>query len=100
MPAWQRVCSCLSFVCVYLKSEVLKRSNKSNVLVECSFLNYSYFRLSRVDSDDEREKLYKTHSLIYQHLTPEDFFSSKPVVGLFSVCFKQTNKSSKPGFCL
>lgn len=88
MPALQRACSSLSFICVCLKSLILKGSNKCHVPVKCSFLNYNYFRLSRVDSDGGRGYLYKNHSVIYQHLTPEDFLSSKPVVGLFSVCLK------------
>lgn len=72
-PALQKVCFSLSFICVCLKSLILKRSDKSHVPVKCSFLNYNYFRLSRVDSDGKRGYLCKTHSAIYQHLTPEDF---------------------------
>lgn len=88
MPALQRVCSSLSFICVCLKYLVLTTSNKSHIFVKCSFLNCNYLRLSRVDSDGERVCFYKTPSVIYQLLSSEDFFNSKLVVGLFSVCFK------------
>lgn len=88
VPTLQRVCSSLSFICVCLKYLILTRSNKSHIFVKCCFLNCNYLRLSRVDSDGERGCFYKTPSEIYQPLSSEDFFNSKLVVGLLSVCFK------------
>lgn len=88
MPALQKACSSLSFICLCLKYLILTRSNKSHIFVKCSFLNCNYLRLSRIDSDGEKVCFYKAPSVIYQPLSSEDFFNSKLVVGLFSVSFK------------